>query len=200
MDHCGKEHGERVGRKRDGQLFVVSGPSGSGKSTLVREAIRQTNAQLSVSATTRPQGKNEIDGKDYYFLSEKEFKDKIGAEEFLEYARVFDNYYGTPRQPVIEKLNAGQTVLLEIDVQGAAQVFESFPEAVGILVLPPSDEELYRRLQRRGRDDAETIKKRLAKAQWEIEQARNSKNFKHTLINEDLGEAIKAMIELIGYR
>jgi len=197
MDHCGKEHGERVGRKRDGRLFVVSGPSGSGKSTLVREAIRQTNVQLSVSATTRPQGKNEIDGKDYYFLSEKEFTDKIDAEEFLEYARVFDHYYGTPRQPVIEKLNAGQTVLLEIDVQGAAQVFDSFPEAVGILVLPPSDEELHRRLRCRGRDDAETIKKRLAKAQWEIEQARNIKNFKHTLINEDLGEAIKAMIELI---
>lgn len=197
MDHCGKEHCERAGRKRDGQLFVVSGPSGSGKSTLVREAIRQTNAQLSISATTRPQGKNEIDGKDYYYLSEKEFKDKIGAEEFLEYARVFDHYYGTPRQPVIEKLNAGQTVLLEIDVQGAAQIFDSFPEAVGILVLPPSDEELHRRLQCRGRDDAGTIKKRLAKAQWEIEQARNIKNFKHTLINEDLGEAIKAMIELI---
>ena len=183
--------------KMTGRLFVVSGPSGSGKSTLSREAIKRTMAQLSVSATTRKPGQSEIDGKDYYFLSEKEFKDKIEAGEFLEYARVFDHYYGTPASPVMEKLKEGKTIVLEIDVQGAAQVFQKHPEALGILVLPPDDEELKRRLLGRGRDDEDTIKKRLANAQWEIEQAQKTLNYKYTIINDNLDKAIEEIVALI---
>ena len=176
---------------------MISGPSGCGKSTLCREVLRRTEARLSISATTRHCSKNETDGVDYYFLSEKEFKDKIDADEFLEYAQVFENYYGTPAQPVMEKLKNGQTIILEIDVQGAIQVFSRFPEAIGILVLPPNREILQQRLSQRGRDNEDTIRKRLTKAEWEIEQAQNSENFKYTVVNDDLDEAIEKMVRII---
>lgn len=182
---------------KNGRLFVISGPSGCGKSTLCREVLQRTNAGLSVSATTRGRSKSETDGVDYYFLSKKDFKDKIDADEFLEYAQVFENYYGTPAKPVMEKLKDGQTIILEIDVQGAIQVFNRYPEAIGILVLPPSKEILQQRLSQRGRDDKDTIKKRLDKAEWEIEQAQNSKNFKHTVVNDNLNEAIEKMVQII---
>ena len=182
---------------KNGRLFVISGPSGCGKSTLCRKVLPRTNAGLSVSATTRDRSKSETDGVDYYFLSKKEFKDKIDADEFLEYAQVFENYYGTPAKPVMEKLKDGQTIILEIDVQGAIQVFNRYPEAIGILVLPPSKEILQQRLSQRGRDDKDTIKKRLDKAEWEIEQAQNNKNFKHTVVNDNLDEAIEKMVRII---
>ena len=185
------------GTAKNGRLFVISGPSGCGKSTLCREVLRRTEARLSISATTRPRSKNETDGVDYYFLSEKEFEGKIDADEFLEYARVFENYYGTPAQPVMEQLKNGQTIILEIDVQGAMQVFSRFPETIGILVLPPNREILQQRLSRRGRDDEDTIRKRLTKAEWEIEQAQSSKNFKYMVVNDDLDEAIEKMVRII---
>jgi len=183
---------------KQGRLLVVSGPSGSGKSTLCREAVKRTGARLSVSATTRKQSEQEVEGKDYYFLSVKEFEEKIARNEFLEYARVFDHYYGTPVKPVQEQLGAGETVILEIDVQGAGQVFERFGEAVGILVLPPKPEILQQRLTGRGRDDMDTINKRLAKGREEIEQAEKIKNFQHTIINDELEEAIKELVALIN--
>jgi guanylate kinase len=181
-----------------GRLFVVSGPSGSGKSTLCRAAVARTQARLSISATTRPRGKDEVEGKDYYFLSEKEFTAKVKAGDFLEHARVFDHYYGTPAGPVKQMLAAGETVVLEIDVQGAAQVFKNMPEAIGILILPPDMEELCGRLCRRGRDDESTINKRLSKAQWEIEQARAHGQYRHTIVNDDLNEAIAELAQWIG--
>jgi len=181
-----------------GKFFVVSGPSGSGKSTLCREAVKRTGIVLSISATTRPRRDTEVEGKDYYFLSDPEFARKIQAREFLEYARVFDHYYGTPTAPILEKLNAGQNVVLEIDVQGARQVFEKFDQACGILILPPGTDELNRRLQKRGQDDSEVMKKRLAKAQWEIEQAKKCGRYEHTIINDDLGEAIQKLARIIG--
>ncbi len=185
------------GTAKNGRLFVISGPSGCGKSTLCREVLQRTNACLSVSATTRARSKSETDGVDYYFLSKKEFRDKIDADEFLEYAQVFENYYGTPAKPVMEKLKDGQTIILEIDVQGATQVFDRHIKAIGILVLPPSKEILQQRLSQRGRDDKDTIKKRLNKAEWEIEQAQNNKNFKHTVVNDNLDEAIEKMVRII---
>lgn len=184
--------------ERKGRLFVISGPSGSGKSTLSREAIKRTEARLSVSATTRPRSDKEVEGKDYYFLSEEEFINKIKAEEFLEYAHVFGHYYGTPGSVVRNMLSQGHTVVLEIDVQGAAEVFKRFDSAVGILVLPPDDEELRRRLVSRARDDEETIAKRLAKAQWEIKQAQAGGRYQHTVTNDDLNQAIEAVVRLIG--
>ena len=175
---------------------MVSGPSGSGKSTLCKAAAAQTGALLSVSATTRPPDSTEIEGKDYYFISEDDFLTEIETRQFLEYARVFDYYYGTPAQPVMEKLNQGQTVVLEIDVQGGEQVFEKYPEAIGVLIVPPSIEEMKRRLHRRGRDDAETINKRLDKAQAEVERAQSNKNYRHTVVNDDLEKSIAELTEL----
>ncbi len=188
---------ETANQTQTAPLFVVSGPSGSGKSTLCKEAVRRTGIDLSVSATTRPQSDKEIEGKDYFFLTRKEFEDKLRRNEFLEHAEVFGNLYGTPAGPVMEKLEAGRPVILEIDVQGALQVFQRFPKAVGILILPPDRDELEKRLNRRGRDDSDTIERRLEKAQWEIEQARQCPNFKHTLINDDLGQAIETLIKLV---
>ena len=182
---------------RKGKLFVVSGPSGSGKSTLVRRAVSMTGVSLSVSATTRRRGEKETDGKDYYFMAKEEFEEKIEAGEFLEYAMVFDNYYGTPAGPVNQLLEDGKTVVLEIDIQGALQVFQSAPEAEGVLILPPNDKELRRRLESRGRDDAETINKRLAKAQWEIEQAVSSGNYNYVVVNDDLDESIKEISQIL---
>jgi len=179
-----------------GSLFVVSGPSGSGKSTLCKAAAAQAGAFLSVSATTRPPGATEIDGQDYYFISEEDFLAEIKARQFLEYARVFDYYYGTPAQPVMAKLDQGLTVVLEIDVQGGAQVFEQYPDAIGVLIVPPSLEEMKRRLCRRGRDNPEAIHKRLEKAQAEVERAQANQHYRHTVVNDDLDRSIAELTEL----
>ena len=180
-----------------GQLFVVSGPSGSGKSTLSREAVRRTGASLSISTTTRSPGPSEVNGKDYTFISKEEFIEKISQNEFLEYAEVFGHYYGTPATTVHQKIEAGQTIVLEIDVQGAKQVFSRYPNAIGILIVPPNTEELHRRLNQRGRDNVETMKKRLEKAQWEIDQAKVDLHFKHTIINDHLEQAIEELGTII---
>lgn len=183
--------------RRGGRLFVVSGPSGSGKTTLCKQAVEHVDARLSVSATTRPQGRNEIDGVDYFFLSEPEFLQQIQDGAFLEHARVFDHYYGTPRPAVVEQLEAGLDVILEIDVQGAAQVFAAFDRAVGILVLPPSDDELRRRLTGRGRDAPEVIEKRLSKAREEIAQARAESHYRFTIVNDRLEAAIDDLVRIV---
>ena len=182
----------------NGRLFVVSGPSGSGKTTLCKQAVQRVDAKLSVSATTRSQGKNEVDGVDYFFLSEPEFLRRVEEGVFLEHARVFDHYYGTPRPAVMEQLEAGQDVILEIDVQGAAKVFAAFDQAVGILVLPPSDDELRRRLTGRGRDAPEVIEKRLSKAREEIAQARAEPHYRHTIVNDRLDAAIDELVRIVG--
>jgi guanylate kinase len=180
-----------------GKFFVVSGPSGSGKSTLCRKAVERAGAALSISATTRPRRETEMEGKDYYFITEEEFTAKIEAGEFLEYARVFDHYYGTPADKIIEKLRANRNVVLEIDVQGALQVFEKFAEACGILVLPPSEAELRLRLQQRGQDSPDVVDKRLAKAQWEIEQARTCGRYEYTIVNDDLEDSIQELARIV---
>lgn len=184
-------------KNNSGTLYVISGPSGSGKSSLCRLAIPQTSARLSISATTRPRSDGEVDGKDYHFLSREEFEKKIKANDFLEHAQVFGNYYGTPAKDVEEMLTQGQAVILEIDIQGATQVFKNHPDAIGILILPPSAEELEKRLRRRGRDDEAAITRRLQKSQWEIEQARENEHYKHFIVNEQLEEAVKKLVKLI---
>ena len=164
---------------------------------MVCAAIARTDGKLSISATTRPEGRGEVDGRDYYFLTQEQFLDKIQKGEFLEYAKVFDNYYGTEARAVMELLEAGHAVVLEIDVQGAGQVFERFPQACGVLIVAPDGDEIERRIRDRGRDEPESIKKRLAKAEAEIAEARNSGNFKNTIVNDNLEEAIDAMVALI---
>ncbi len=181
----------------EGKLYIISGPSGSGKSTITREVIARTRASLSVSATTRPRSDQEVDGVDYYFIDKQEFETRIARGEFLEYAQVFDNYYGTPLKPVQDQIEAGQTVILEIDVQGGLQVFAKKPDAHGVLILPPDMEELKRRLVARQRDNENVIEKRLKKAEWEISAAQNSGHYDFVIINDNLEQAIERVVAII---
>jgi guanylate kinase len=154
---------------RKGLLFVVSGPSGAGKSTVCGEFTKRADISLSVSMTTRAPRYGEVDGKNYYFVSEKHFLETIADGGLLEYARVYDHYYGTPKAPVTEKLTAGRDVLLEIDTQGALKVKKQYPEGVFIYLLPPSVHELRRRLTERGTETPEAISLRLEASLREME-------------------------------
>jgi guanylate kinase len=183
--------------KQTGRLFVVSGPSGSGKSTLCRAAAARTGIYLSVSATTRAPGPKEQDGRDYFYMTEAEFSKKIQAGEFLEYAKVFGQYYGTPAGPVSEHLSRGDDVLLEIDVQGGEQVFEKIPDATGIFIMPPSFEELHKRLSLRRREDDSAIERRLAQAKAEVERARAGGYYGYEVINDNLDQAIDSLAGLL---
>lgn len=180
-----------------GKLFVVSGPSGAGKSTLCRLLTKRTRVFLSTSATTRPRGKDEVDGQHYYFLSQEDFEARIRAQAFLEYARVFDHYYGTPAEPVARQRQNGTPVILEIDVQGAAKIFAQDTQAIGILVLPPNELILRQRLSQRGRDDQASMEKRLAKAQEEIRQAQAYDRYRYTIINENLEKALEDLTRIV---
>ncbi|MHC4275571.1 MAG: guanylate kinase [Planctomycetota bacterium] len=188
------------GRQR-GLLLVVSGPSGSGKTTISRAVERRLEGTFSVSATTRPQSKIETRGHDYDFLSQEEFLQKIEAGAFLEYAQLFgEHWYGTPRRPVEQQLAEGRLVILDIDVQGALQVRESMPEALMIFLVPPSDEELLRRLRGRGREGEDSIQRRFAEAQKEIEIARTSGAYDATVVNDVLEQAVDETCRLVEQR
>jgi guanylate kinase len=172
-----------------GQLIVITGPSGVGKGTLVRSLLeRHQQLYLSVSATTRTPRPGEIEGKNYYFVSGPQFEAMIKAGELLEWAQYAGNYYGTPRAQVQEKLNQGQSVLLEIEVLGARQIKESFPHALRLFILPPSVAELERRLRGRGNDVETAIAQRLEQAKVELEASRE---FDREIVNDDLQIALK---------
>lgn len=146
----------------NGLLIVISGSSGAGKGTICKKLIElDTNIKMSVSATTRKPRKGEIDGINYFFIEEKEFENKIKHKEFIEHALVYGNYYGTPRSNVMKEINTGKDVILEIDIQGALEVKEKYPEGIFIFILPPSIKELERRIVGRGTDSKETIIKRM---------------------------------------
>jgi guanylate kinase len=169
-------------------VLIVSGPSGSGKSTLVQKVLELPGTMPSVSCTTRPRRATEARGKCYDFVSEAEFDAMVERGEFLEYARVFGKHsYGTPRKWIEESRKAGLDLVLEIDVQGAAQVKQKLPESVAIFILPPSREELERRLRSRGQDSDEEIARRLAKAHDEI--AAFGKYYDFCVVNEDVERA-----------
>lgn len=181
---------------KNGKLVIISGPSGVGKSTICTRVVEQLGAFLSVSATTRFKGESETDGKNYWYLSKAEFEDRIGRNEFLEYAEVFGNYYGTPKPPVDQALAEGRTVILEIDVQGALQVQKKRPEAVMIFILPPRKEVLQQRINSRGRgEDEATKKRRLEKASTEIAAA--WQHYNHMVVNDDLDQAVQEVIDAI---
>jgi guanylate kinase len=174
---------------------VISGPSGTGKGTICKQLFdRLENIVFSVSMTTRAPREGEVDGVNYHFVNKESFEEMISQGGFLEYAQVFDNYYGTPRQLVMDKLNAGIDVILEIDVQGAMQVKRVFPEALLIFVLPPSLEELRRRIVGRGTETEESLNKRLGKAIDEIEYA---VRYDYAVINDVLEEAVEGIIKII---
>lgn len=181
---------------KQGRVVIVSGPSGVGKSTICREVVKRLdNVCLSVSATTRPKSDGEVDGEDYWFLSESEFRERIDNDLLLEYAEVFGSLYGTSREKVDEALRAGKTVILEIDVQGAKQVKANFPDAVMIFILPPSTKVLADRMNGRGRDDADVAEERLDGAGAEIAAA--WQYYKYMVINDDLHQAVAECVQII---
>ncbi len=171
-----------------GVLYVVSAPAGCGKGTILQTVLKNNdNLYYSVSATTRNPRPGEIDGVNYCFHTKEEFKKLINNNDVLEYAEFCDNYYGTPRKPVEEKLSEGYDVILEIETNGAMQVKKNFSDAVMIFILPPSVGELRRRLNKRGTESAEIIEKRLGEAVREIKCA---KNYDYIMINAELEKAI----------
>ena len=181
---------------KQGQLVVISGPSGVGKSTICRQVVERLGATLSVSATTRPKGAAEIDGRDYYFLTPDEFQRRRDAGAFLEYAEVFGNGYGTPREPVERAVADGKTVILEIDVQGGLQVKAKMPQAKMIFILPPQIDELLKRIELRARGEDESARqKRLAKAETEI--AVGKQHYTFFVVNDVLDRAVRDVIERI---
>lgn len=174
---------------------MIAGPSGVGKGTLVRRLTqRLPRLRVSVSATTRPPRPGERDGVEYRFVTEEEFSRLIEAGELLEWADVFGHRYGTPAGPVREALAAGEDVVLEIDVQGAHQVRSREPEAVLILIEPPSMEELERRLRARGTEDGERLAERLATAERELAQR---EVFDHVVVNDELERAVDRLVAII---
>lgn len=172
-----------------GKLIVLTGPSGVGKGTLVRSLLEHhPELYLSVSVTTRPPRAGEIESKDYYFVSRNQFEQMVAQGELLEWAEFAGNYYGTPRKPVEEKVCEGRTVILEIELDGARQIRDSFPHATRIFIMPPSIQALEQRLRGRGQDSDEAIARRLCRAREEISAAGE---FDFKITNDDFETAIK---------
>lgn len=183
---------------RRGKLIVISGPSGVGKSTISREVLQRTGAEYSVSATTRRPRPDEQDGRDYRFMDRDAFERMIEQDRLLEWAEVFGNLYGTPSEPVQQAVRDGRTILLEIDVQGGVQVHRKMPEAEFILIVPPSEAELRRRLKGRGTEDAASYKARCRKAVEELRLARRSGAYRNEIVNNDLDKAVEDIVTIVN--
>jgi len=178
-----------------GLLIFVSGPSGVGKSTVCKRLATVLPAEFALSATTRAPKPQDAVAKKYLFVEEPAFRRMLEESAFLEYAYVFGNWYGTLRKPVEDALADGRIILLEIDVQGAIQVHKLFPDAMGVFILPPSLEDLLKRLEDRGRDDKATIERRFAEAQQEIRTAQACGVYDLHVVNEDHG--VEKTVEII---
>lgn len=183
--------------KTRGKLVVISGPSGVGKSTIDKEVLHRTGAIFSVSLTTRQPRPGEVEGRDYRFVDRDSFERMIERDRLLEWAEVFGNLYGTPSEPVRQAVADGQAILLEIDVQGALQIYEKMPDATFVLITPPSDKVLRERLKGRGTEDEKTFRQRLGKAKEELRIARESGAYDHVVINEDIEAAIKQIVDIV---
>lgn len=183
-------------RSTEGKLIVFSAPSGTGKTAIKNELVKKDPTLVfSISATTRPKREGEHDGKDYYFISEEEFKEHIEHNDFIEYDFHFGNYYGTLRLAVEPDLKVGCNVIMDIDVNGALTVKKNFPkESVLIFIKPPSMEELKKRLMARGSETEETLKIRLARVTEEMDKAHH---FEHIVINDTVERAANEILEII---
>ena len=178
-----------------GVLVVISGFSGAGKGTLMKELLKQyPNYALSVSATTRQPRPGEVDGREYYFVTEKDFDEMIAKDQMIEYACYCGRYYGTPRTYVEEQMASGKDVLLEIEIQGALQIKKKFPETILIFITTPSAEILKNRLVGRGTETAEVIAARLARA---VEESRGIEEYDYVLVNDDLAECTALLHRVI---
>ena len=183
-------------RARRGMMIVLSSPSGAGKSTLTRMLLKEKdNMTMSVSATTRHARSGETEGIDYYFVSKDEFVDMIEKQDFLEHAKVFDHYYGTPRGPVEDALNDGKDVIFDIDWQGAQQLTQAAgDDLVKIFILPPNMRELESRLKSRAQDSEAVIAKRMAKSESEIS---HWAEYDYVVINDDVDECFDRVLEVL---
>ena len=181
---------------RRGLMFVLSSPSGAGKSTISREILaRDKNITMSVSATTRAKRPGEVAGRDYHFVDKTEFNLMVNRQEFLEYAKVFDNYYGTPARPVLDALAEGRDVLFDIDWQGTQQLRETAREdLVSVFILPPSTAELERRLHARAQDSDEVVRGRMAKAADEMS---HWAEYDYIIINDNLESSVTQVEAII---
>ena len=181
-----------------GTLYIISAPSGAGKTSLVKALLEKlAGVSVSVSHTTRPARPGEQDGVDYHFVAKAEFECLAAGDEFLEHAQVFDNYYGTRRATVLEKLESGSDVILEIDWQGARQVYKAFPQAVRVFILPPSREALRQRLAGRGQDSEDVINRRMADA---VSEMSHYDEFDYLVFNDDFDTALSELMALFRAR
>lgn len=179
----------------DGRLFVISGPSGAGKGTICKKLLESVDISLSTSMTTRAPRQGEVDGKDYYFVTVNEFEEKITNGGMLEYARVFDNIYGTPKDMVIKQLERGRDVILEIDVQGGLQIKQKMPEqAVLVFILPPDFATLRQRIIDRGTETKEVIDKRFNEA---INEIKLIGEYDYYVVNDELDDAVYELKAII---
>ncbi|QIB69023.1 guanylate kinase [Aminipila butyrica] len=177
-----------------GRLFVVSGPSGAGKGTICQKLVEDRNIELSVSMTTRAPRSFENHGVNYYFVSKDEFQDTIADDGLLEYAEVYGNYYGTPKNMVLEKLNQGRDVVLEIDIQGAMKVKQAYPKGVFIFILPPSMAELRKRITGRGSETEAAINMRLGETLKEVAYI---DKYDYCVVNGELSEAVERVRAIV---
>ena len=180
--------------EKRGSLIVISGFSGAGKGTVAKRLVKDYGYSLSVSATTREPREGEVDGVDYYFKSEADFKNLIDYNGFIEYARYVDNYYGTPRAFVENELGSGHNVILEIEVQGALNIKRQYPDAVLIFITAPSVDALKNRLVGRGTEDASVVAKRMKRASEEAEEMINSE---YIVVNDDLDECVHTVHSIV---
>ena len=199
-DGSEKKTGEATAGFPARDLVVLSGPSGAGKTTVSRTVARRLGLCISVSATTRSRRPGETEGVDYYFIGREEFQKRVAAGAFVEWAEVFGQYYGTPIGEMERARGRGKKLLLEIDVQGGIQVKKMFPEALAILLLPPNDKALRRRLSKRGTEAPEEVERRFAKARDEIAMARQSGAYDAEVVNDDLENAIDEVVCIVQAR
>lgn len=179
-----------------GILIVLSGPSGTGKGTICRELLHNCpNLHYSISATTRAPRNGEVNGSNYWFIEQYKFREMINDNGFLEWAEVYGNYYGTPRASVLELLNSGKDVILEIDTQGAMQVKNKFPQGVFIYIVPPSLDELANRIHKRGTETIEAIKKRLGCVRSELSYVNN---YNYIVVNDEVTKAVASIESIIN--
>jgi guanylate kinase len=193
--HCTPPPADAASTGGAGSLFVVVAPSGAGKTSLVRAMMdERPGIELSISFTTRAPRPGELHGRDYWFVDRAEFDRRRGDGEFLEWAEVHGNFYGTSRVWISQRILAGRDIVLEIDWQGAAQVQRLFPDAVGIFIAPPSLETLRERMQARGQDAPEVIERRMAAARTELEQA---SRFQYVIINQEFATALRHLVCIV---